>query len=517
MTYLKLGIYIMVFLLVMCFLNSVFAWQDEEKAIEIAKSKVGKIAVQYDGLVGTVDSFAQAKLFAISGKKSFRGLSATYVVLGIIFHPERWQKEQIIPLRHKKLIQQLKLQPAAKVYLSAEDVLSEKFTDQLRDIIHTKDDLQLAQSAYELFARAQQLAQLGSEFCILPPHNELETKWSSPFNLSQESLPAPISGLLKAIKDYYEDKTEIPNVQKQVTEALAELSKMYSQYPPAWRRNLDSFYARKNPFQVTLLIYLVAGIGWFVFFVRRSRVLYYVSLTLTSLALIVHTIAIVIRFILAGYVPLSNMYESLVFFIWAIVLIAIIAEFITVAKRRGILAASATLIGLLILITLSQLPLSFSRIAPLRAVLNSSWLIYHVITLLVAYAAFALAFIFSLVFLIKDFTNDRLLRWLPDRSLLDDLNYRLIQLGWPLLGVGILTGAIWADTAWGRPWSWDPKETWSLITWLIYAGFLHLRIIKRKKGRILAIASVVGFIAVLITWFGVSYLKIFSGGLHTYA
>src|SRR5690606_14227366 len=95
--------------------------------------------------------------------------------------------------------------------------------------------------------------------------------------------------------------------------------------------------------------------------------------------------------------------------------------------------------------------------------------------------------------------------------------YRLVQVGWPILTFGVALGAVWADTAWGRYWGWDPKETWAFITWVTYTVYLHTRMVLGWRGRWSAAACLIGFLMVLITWLGVSFIPLFAGGLHTYA
>jgi len=106
---------------------------------------------------------------------------------------------------------------------------------------------------------------------------------------------------------------------------------------------------------------------------------------------------------------------------------------------------------------------------------------------------------------------------LPDLESLELFAYRCVQVGWPLLTLGVFLGGVWAQTAWGRFWGWDPKETWALITWIVYTGYLHTRMVLGWRGKLSAIASLAGFACVLITWFGVSYLPGLAGGLHSYA
>ena len=149
--------------------------------------------------------------------------------------------------------------------------------------------------------------------------------------------------------------------------------------------------------------------------------------------------------------------------------------------------------------------------------LNSFWLNYHVTALLVSYAAFLLSFVFCLLFFVKEWTGNRADGLLPRKEVFDYLNYRAVQVGWPLLTLGIFLGAVWANTAWGSAWSWDPKETWALITWLTYTVFLHLRMNLGWTGRRAIFASMIGFAMVLVTYFGVNYLPYIGGGMHSYA
>jgi cytochrome c-type biogenesis protein CcsB len=158
-----------------------------------------------------------------------------------------------------------------------------------------------------------------------------------------------------------------------------------------------------------------------------------------------------------------------------------------------------------------------SQIQPLIPALKSNWLISHVITCFFGYAAFALSFGVSIMYLLKRLDtaekDNRFLRLIPSTAILDDLNYQMIVIGFLMLTLGIITGSVWAHSAWGTYWSWDPKETWSLITWLVYASVIHTRLVKGWKGKKIAILSIVGFACVLFTYFGVNYLA----GLHSYA
>jgi cytochrome c-type biogenesis protein CcsB len=213
-----------------------------------------------------------------------------------------------------------------------------------------------------------------------------------------------------------------------------------------------------------------------------------------------------------GHVPLSNLYESMVFFAWTIALIYLLS-----AGRFKNRLLGAFVVPLIFL-ALASTSLMNQEIQPLVPALQSNWLTAHVITCFLGYAAFAVAFSLSLLYLLKARAGRSaegfLQTNLPPADLLDDYSYRIIAVGFPMLTLGIITGAAWANEAWGSYWSWDPKETWSLIVWLIYAAYLHARLARGWQGRRAAWLSIFGFAATLFCYLGVN---LFLSGLHSYA
>lgn len=239
----------------------------------------------------------------------------------------------------------------------------------------------------------------------------------------------------------------------------------------------------------------------------RFRHAAFVLLIVTWLA---HTGAIGLRWVESyrlgiGHAPLSNLYESLVFFGWCLALALIVARF---RYEMDIVV----LLGLpLVFITMASTFLLDHSIKPLIPALQSNWLVAHVVTCFLGYAGFAISFVAALLYLLRKGVKP-LSAYLPGPQILDDVIYKSVLAGYPVLTIGIITGAAWADYAWGSYWSWDPKETWSLITWLVYSVFLHARLARNWRGGRTATLSVVGFCAVLFTYFGVNYLP----GLHSY-
>jgi cytochrome c-type biogenesis protein CcsB len=213
-----------------------------------------------------------------------------------------------------------------------------------------------------------------------------------------------------------------------------------------------------------------------------------------------------------GHAPLSNLYESLIFFAATIALIYLVVE-----RKYGsrIIGAFTAPLAFTAMAYASLSPNISDRIQPLIPALKSNWLIAHVVTCFIGYAAFAIAFGVSIMFLIKSRSpvdQEGLFGNLPAVNILDDLTHQLVMFGFLFLTAGIISGAVWANSAWGRYWGWDPKETWSLITWFVYAILLHARLMRGWRGKRIAVLSITGFGAVLFTYFGVNLLP----GLHSY-
>ncbi|NWF54057.1 MAG: c-type cytochrome biogenesis protein CcsB [Syntrophaceae bacterium] len=266
-------------------------------------------------------------------------------------------------------------------------------------------------------------------------------------------------------------------------------------------------------------LYLLCTVLYFIFLAFRAERLGRLATGAAWTTLGIQTTAILLRWVESyqlgfGRAPLTNMYESLVFFSWCIALLYLLWE--RNLKSR-VIGAFALPFAFAFNAYASLAPGVSAKIDPLIPALQSNWLHAHVITCFLAYAAFALSCAVSIVYLIKlrkKGKREKEGAFFPGLDSLDELIYRTIVVGFPLLTIGIVTGAAWANYAWGAYWSWDPKETWSLITWFVYAIFLHARISRDWRGKRTAILSLIGFVSVMFTYFGVNYLL---SGLHSYA
>lgn len=253
------------------------------------------------------------------------------------------------------------------------------------------------------------------------------------------------------------------------------------------------------------------------------------------------------RWIESGYFPLSNLYESLLFFTWGITLVTLLVEMATSLILIG--AVTTPLSMFIIGFATLSLPDGMQKAAPLVPALKSNWLMMHVSIMMFSYSTLIIGSLLSIVFLVltqgkqislkgnsigftsdlnstenrKEINNGIALSFGVNEGILekklslleslDNLSYRIIGLGFPLLTIGIIAGAVWANEAWGSYWSWDPKETWALITWLVFAAYLHTRITKSWQGKGPAILASIGFVVVWVCYLGVNFL---GKGLHSY-
>ena len=253
------------------------------------------------------------------------------------------------------------------------------------------------------------------------------------------------------------------------------------------------------------------------------------------ISLISLTLALICRGIALKFFPLTNLYESLVIFAWAL-----IAAYLFLEWKYKINSFGWVVSGFLLIVFLyaTWLPPSQKQITPLVPALQSYWRTIHVPPLLVSYALFLIASFSAFAYLIetnflnksngkneeeKNITKEiasgiKITSKIPQASekahFFDEVTYRCVTFGFPLLTIGIINGALWANHAWGALWQWDPKETMALVTWFIYAVYLHSRLNTKASGKVLASIALVGIVMVYLTYLGVNQFNF--GGLHTY-
>ncbi|BCA78509.1 c-type cytochrome biogenesis protein CcsB [Desulfuromonas sp. AOP6] len=265
-------------------------------------------------------------------------------------------------------------------------------------------------------------------------------------------------------------------------------------------------------YKIALLFYLVATILFFIDVIGRKESIGRVARWVLFGGFAIHCAALVARYVEAGYTPVANLHESLSFFALSIVGIFLLFD---LRYRLTVLAAFVCPLALVLMIVGGVVPKAVKELNPM---LDSWWFPVHVTLAFLGNAVFAVAFMAGIMYLLQE----RMLKSkkfsslyfrLPSLGTLDTINYKCLTFGFPLMTMGIISGAMWAESAWGTYWSWDPKETWALITWFLYAALLHGRLTVGWRGRRAAIFAIIGFLCLLFMFLGVN---LFLSDLHSF-
>jgi cytochrome c-type biogenesis protein CcsB len=275
-----------------------------------------------------------------------------------------------------------------------------------------------------------------------------------------------------------------------------------------------------------VLVYAIAMLAYALEFAFRRR---FVAVALTAVGWAVHVASVVTRGVAAHRVPWGNMYEFS-----SMVSLVAVTVFLALLTRERVRFLGAFVMAPVVLYLGLAGTVLYSKAGPLVPALNSYWIKIHVVAAITASGAFMVSGVATVLYLLKDrwerrntaaslgpgtasaveFRRGGLMGWLPDAVTLDRLSYRVITFAFPVWTFAIIAGAIWAESAWSRYWGWDPKETWSFITWLAYAAYLHARATAGWRGRRAAVLSLVGFGALMVDYYVVNTVIV---GLHSYA
>lgn len=279
-------------------------------------------------------------------------------------------------------------------------------------------------------------------------------------------------------------------------------------------------------FWTALFGYALSMVGYFFYLAYRKPIGVTLGNGVAVASAGIHAASLILRWITAGHAPYTNMYEYSSLFAWLAVLASLAIYLIYRIKSIG---GFATAIAVLLM---GSGWLLYSEPGPLVPALKSFWLDLHVFTMVLSSGVFSLAFVFGALYMLKERKlrlmqvategnpharsarkGKSFLDKMPALDSLDSLSFDTIKFAFPIWTFGIIAGAIWAEEAWGRYWGWDPKETWSLITWFVYAGYLHARVTAGWRGYRSALLATLGFISLLITYYAVN---LWIAGLHSY-
>jgi len=481
--------------------------------------------IQDRGRLKPLDTFARESLLFVSGKTSWKKLSAPEVVFGwLVAFDKEWENEEFIRVDYKPLKEALGLE-VKRQYFRPVEIRSadglDKMVQEARQKEGRKERLStLDKKAVELDNKRALLEAIvgGNSWAILPNPKGLEEEWF-PLAALTDGGTLPFAPDIKdkfavALRNLVE-----AYVKKNASDwnsASIEVSRYLRQdlasgaYPKDSELSLEIHYNESRPFRWSWVIYTVALISLSLGIFSRKKSLTTLGMGALGFGFLIHSYGFILRSLIAGRPPVTNMYESVVWVTWGTVLFSLI---IWLAYKNLVIPTASLVFAIAGLVLADNLPSVLDPgIHPLVPVLRSNfWLTIHVLCITLSYAAFAVSTCLGNLnlglYIFSPFKTDSI-----QQNIL--FMYRAMQIGVILLAAGTILGGIWADYSWGRFWGWDPKEVWALIALLFYIAVLHGRFTGWLKGFGFVATTVLSFLGVVMAWYGVNF--VLGVGLHSY-
>ena len=479
-----------------------------------------------DGRIIPISTLAHRVLRKVFKKDEYQGMSASEVLLGMTSNPFYWQQEEMIKVSDKKIKEILNLNGKHAKYSSfflegkyvllpfVEKAYKKKPSERNvfdKDIISVDERVNIAHLVYR-----------GDFLRVFPVPKDENQTWISPFQLNEFRFPSEDSVFVQKVffaifqqiqrGDYEEANVFIEGVQSFQKKYGSEI------IPPKWKSELEIFYNELNIFQRIYSKYLLLGLLLLVIFFLRTFSQKIKAVLLEKLLswgiiflFLFHTLGLIARWVISEHEPWSNGYESMIYIGWGTMMAGIFLS------RKNILTKSVAAIMTGIILFVAHLSWMDPEITTLEPVLSSYWLTIHVATITLSYGFFGLGFLLGVVTMILRLfmtkkRRERLILTIQEITVLSEMT---LTVGLIQLIIGNFLGGIWANESWGRYWGWDPKETWAMVTIIVYAFILHMRLIpKLKSDFAFNFMSIWGFTSVIMTYFGVNY---YLSGLHSYA
>jgi cytochrome c-type biogenesis protein CcsB len=493
-------------------------------ATDLDFSEAARIVVQAGGRKKPLETFAAESLQSISGRRVLTDLDtgsrteALDVLFSMWFGTRAWQKTPLVLVSSAELRQQLGLSKTQRLF-SFETLVASQHLSQLYQTVRSKrarkEELSPIEKQAEIvISRVETLGDIASlEALAIVPRPDGMGAWVSPINsaaLSKTTSANMLAPTFQRVIESYRarDAVRFKQATRELRSLLATLSP--ARYPTAGVIEREVRYNHLHPFRSAWLLYLAGFMVLLCLGLNRGPIARTLALGLFGAGVLIHVYGFVLRCQIAGYAPVTNMYESVV---WVSLGIAGFAlAFSLVYKARVYLLAAAPL-AIAGLILADMLPSVLDpKIGPLPPVLRDNfWLATHVLTITLGYAAFALAMGLAHWILAQGLFAGK---GADEKSPYHYLLYRVLQVGVLLLAAGTILGGVWANYAWGRFWGWDPKETWALIALLLYIFALHGRLAGWWGNYGLSVAAAICFNGVLMAWYGVNF--VLGKGLHSY-
>lgn len=484
---------------------------------------LGTIAVQDGGRVKPLHTLAKESLELIHGKSKLDKKDALEIVFTWMLQPQAWEEKAFFEITDFNVRKALGLDTGRKLFSPKEIMNSDRLPTLFQDLQARRDRKEKLDPYYSDLQRLENqlfvFRELASgRFLRLIPAQDPNAAWTSAAEMGpefQEPFQKIAAAFVEVVSARVEGKEAPAAAASTIAESVQQFNQLVDQqWPGRVNRTMISVevhYNELRPFRWAWVAYLLGalflGLGW-------AQVLkqgYWIGWVASIVGMGFHTYGFALRSYLMGRPPVTNMYETVIFVAFGVMVFAVIME--AVYKWRIILFGGALLSTFCMLLSDYAPMVLDPSLDPLEPVLRDNfWLMVHVLTITVSYAPLFLSFILgdiALVYFLRDEKKyEEIIRALALAM------YRGIQIGVALLGPGIILGGIWADYSWGRFWGWDPKETWALIAFLGYLAVLHGRLAGYIGHFGMAVCSVIAFNLVIMAWYGVNF--VLGAGLHSY-
>jgi len=482
------------------------------------------LPIQADGRVKPYDTFAREMLEIVYGKGKIEGVPATQIILTWMITPSAWEGRELFEIRNHEVLAALNLDKSRKHFRGEEVFANERFTLLRQELQEKRESKEKLTPYFQALQRLENQFFIFSEMAtgrlmkVAPAPNssswksvsELEGELQAAFaDLASKFLTFMAGTIAKEAADVISVKAKTFDDSVLNFQALAE-----KQNPAAYENKkimTEIHYNDFHPFRWAYILYILAAVVLLYVWTMKQEKLMIAAWSLVVVGLALHTYGFGVRVYLTERPPVSNMYETVVWSAWGALVFSIVLELVYRFKFILLAGTLAAFVGMVIA---DAAPAVLDpSLQPLEAVLRSNyWLIVHVMTITISYAAFLLAFILGDIGLVHYLRGEE-----KNKEKIKELSlaiYRAKQIGVVFLAPGIILGGIWADASWGRFWGWDPKETWALIVLLGYIAVLHGRLVGWIKDFGMVVSGVLTFSLVVMAWYGVNF--VLGAGLHTY-
>ena len=498
--------------------------------------KFGAMLIQDDGRFKPVNTFSSELLRKLSKHDTYKGLTSDQVLLSMLLSPQAWYESDIIYVKKANdSLHRFLGVPKGTKWVKPKDFFDAngqyKLAPLLKDIYNTNTPNQFQKDFKEVDQRIGLLnrALQGDIIKVFPVPNDPNYKWISHLDYINDTLqitdplykqfvknalPAYLILLQQASEtsDYSKADKVLNNIKLQQEFYSAEV------LPSPAKVQTELWYNRINIFEQLFQAYLYLGtvlfivLLWNIFIPKRIfRRLTQIGIALLWLCFILHTVGLIVRWYLSGHAPFSDAYESMIYVGWSAIGVGLFFS------RRSPLTVAATAFVTAMILMIAHWNWMDPAIGTLQPVLNSYWLMLHVAVIVGSYGPFALGMLLGVINLLLMIVTipKNAHKINPIQQELTIVNELALTVGLVMLTIGNFLGGMWANESWGRYWGWDPKETWALISIMVYALVIHLRLIPHWRGRwAFNFMSIVAFGSILMTYFGVNF---YLTGMHSYA